>query len=145
MTGKGDTPRDAPVPPVLAALLERSSRTVARRVPRGARGGGAPAPEQRCTLERAPEFEGYRAAVDWPACAFWRELAEAFPDAKVVLTTRDAESWYESYHATIRGGMPTERPADDGSVDAMMQSVVVDRSFGGRLDRAALVEAYRRR
>jgi len=30
----------------------------------------------------------YTAAVDWPACAFWRPLAEEFPDAIVLLSTR---------------------------------------------------------
>ncbi len=30
-------------------------------------------------------FAGFQAAVDWPGCAYWRELAAAFPDAKVLL------------------------------------------------------------
>src|SRR5437588_453319 len=41
-------------------------------------------------------FEGYRAAVDWPTCNFWRELADYYPRSKVILTTRDPERWYES-------------------------------------------------
>ena len=35
-------------------------------------------------------FHGYRATVDWPAAAFWRELVERYPDAKVLLSRRDA-------------------------------------------------------
>jgi Sulfotransferase domain len=46
-------------------------------------------------------FEGYHAAVDWPVAAFWQELATAYPDAKVVLTTRSTESWCASYSQTI--------------------------------------------
>jgi len=46
-------------------------------------------------------FQGYNAAVDWPAAAFWRELAAAYPEAKVILTTRDAERWCQSYSDTI--------------------------------------------
>ena len=46
-------------------------------------------------------FAGYRASVDWPAAYFWRELAETYPDAKVVLSTRDVDAWYESFRATI--------------------------------------------
>ncbi len=46
-------------------------------------------------------FEGYNAAVDWPTAAFWHELAAAYPDAKVVLTTRAAERWCQSYSETI--------------------------------------------
>ena len=33
----------------------------------------------------------YEVAVDWPACAFYEELMEAFPEASVVLTVRDPE------------------------------------------------------
>src|SRR5205823_14132848 len=47
-------------------------------------------------------LEGYVAAVDWPASMLWRELAEANPDAPVLLTTRtDAQSWWSSVDATI--------------------------------------------
>lgn len=44
---------------------------------------------------------GYRSAVDWPACAFWRDLAEAYPDAKVILTVRDPDRWYASVRSTL--------------------------------------------
>jgi hypothetical protein len=43
----------------------------------------------------------YRAAVDWPVCNFWRELAVVFPDAKFILTERDPEKWYNSISQTI--------------------------------------------
>lgn len=48
-------------------------------------------------------LSGYGVAVDWPACAFYQELMEAFPDAKVILTLRDPDRWYESTRATIYG------------------------------------------
>ena len=44
---------------------------------------------------------GYRATVDWPGCNYYRELMAAFPDAKVLLTVREAEAWYDSIRATI--------------------------------------------
>ena len=34
-------------------------------------------------------LEGYRSTVDWPGCAYWRELMETYPQAKVILTVRD--------------------------------------------------------
>lgn len=46
-------------------------------------------------------FEGYSSCVDWPAAFFWRELSEYYPDAKILLTVRDAESWYTSMQNTI--------------------------------------------
>jgi len=44
----------------------------------------------------------YRATVDWPAAAFWRELWEWSPDALVLLSVRDdADAWWKSAHDTI--------------------------------------------
>jgi len=42
-------------------------------------------------------FVGYEATVDFPACVFYRELMQAFPDALVVLSVRDPEAWWRSY------------------------------------------------
>ena len=41
-------------------------------------------------------FADYRSVVDFPACNAWRELYEAYPDSKVVLTVRDPASWWKS-------------------------------------------------
>jgi hypothetical protein len=48
-------------------------------------------------------FGQYRAAVDNPACCVWRELVEAYPHAKVVLTLhpKGAKAWYDSTMDTI--------------------------------------------
>ncbi len=43
----------------------------------------------------------YDATVDWPACTFYEELMEKYPDAKVLLSVRDPERWYESTRNTI--------------------------------------------
>lgn len=45
-------------------------------------------------------FNGYVATVDNPGALFWRQLTQAFPEAIVVLSVRDAESWYESHSET---------------------------------------------
>jgi hypothetical protein len=42
-------------------------------------------------------FKGYRATMDWPTIHFWEQLAAAYPDAKILLTERDPESWWESH------------------------------------------------
>jgi hypothetical protein len=43
----------------------------------------------------------YRTIVDWPGASFWPELAAANPDALVLLSVRDPESWYRSASNTI--------------------------------------------
>jgi hypothetical protein len=42
----------------------------------------------------------YRSAVDAPTCYFYRELSAAYPEAKVILTVREPESWWKSARAT---------------------------------------------
>src|SRR5437879_1520361 len=46
-------------------------------------------------------FAGYNATVDWPNATYYKELAEAYPDAKVILTERDPDAWFDSTQATI--------------------------------------------
>ncbi|EPB81997.1 hypothetical protein HMPREF1544_11276 [Mucor circinelloides 1006PhL] len=46
-------------------------------------------------------YRGYSAAVDWPTAAFWLELHRKYPKAKMILTVRDADSWYKSVKNTI--------------------------------------------
>src|SRR5262249_44998992 len=46
-------------------------------------------------------FKGYAATVDYPGCSFWRELAQAYPSAKVLLSVRDPDKWFESTQETI--------------------------------------------
>ena len=46
-------------------------------------------------------YDGHKSAVDWPIAAFFRELFEAYPTARFVLTHRSPESWAESFGATI--------------------------------------------
>jgi hypothetical protein len=44
---------------------------------------------------------GCQAVCDWPAVAFAKELIEAYPEAKVVLTCRDVDSWHASTMKTV--------------------------------------------
>ncbi len=46
-------------------------------------------------------FVGFKATVDWPTASFYKELAAAYPEAKVILTERDPQAWYESTQQTI--------------------------------------------
>ncbi|SCL21411.1 hypothetical protein GA0070616_2293 [Micromonospora nigra] len=112
-------------------------------------------------------FAGYRATVDWPGVTFWRELVDAYPDAKVILTTRDAQAWYTSADRAI-GWMFRESATPFGRLilwyrlaamygrtmrgrwlmrhwGPMTKRLIWDRQFGGRFDdRAHTVEVYER-
>ncbi|KAG2228470.1 P-loop containing nucleoside triphosphate hydrolase protein [Thamnidium elegans] len=46
-------------------------------------------------------FEGYDAATDFSASTFYYDLYKKYPDTKVILTVRSADSWYTSVKNTI--------------------------------------------
>ena len=50
-------------------------------------------------------FAGFNSCVDWPSCHYWRELIAAYPKAKVILTARPAEAWWDSFAKTILLGI----------------------------------------
>ncbi|MEP7127738.1 MAG: sulfotransferase family protein [Chitinophagales bacterium] len=51
-------------------------------------------------------FKDYQSAVDFPAALYYREFMKQYPDAKVILTVRDADKWYDSASKTILKGIP---------------------------------------
>lgn len=91
-------------------------------------------------------FAGYRATTDYPSAVYWRELAEHYPDAKVVLSVRDPDMWFESTQATIFSpGGPLERGVAFGTGEwgPFFQSFTGE--FGEHLhDRAFLTGYFQR-
>ena len=90
-------------------------------------------------------FEGYRSAVDYPTAAFWRELADYYPGAKIIHTVRDPEEWFDSTQETIfRPGGFAATAMESGGTMADFFKVVI-RDFPGRLnDRAFMTDYFRR-
>jgi hypothetical protein len=46
-------------------------------------------------------LRGWGSCVDFPSSFYYRQIAAAFPDAKVILTVRDPGAWYDSFRDTI--------------------------------------------
>ncbi len=98
---------------------------------------------------------GFESTTDWPGAAFWRELVDHWPEAKVVLTVRDPEVWCESISRTIfrpptRLGRVLARAKRRvhphvALVYPMIRKVVVQGVFGGATgDRDHLLAVFRR-
>ena len=91
-------------------------------------------------------FDGFGAAVDWPAAAFWQPLADIYPDAKVVLSLRDGDSWFKSATDTIFRSMLEGLASEDATIRErllMAKEIIVDGTFNGDLtDRANAIAAY---
>jgi hypothetical protein len=84
-------------------------------------------------------FEGYASCVDWPSAHYWRELVQVYPEAKVILTWRSAESWWNSFSKTI---LQRIREIDDPA--SIGKALIERRIFGGRLgDREHALAVYR--
>src|SRR3954463_15245844 len=71
-----------------------------------------------------PVLGDYAAIVDWPGAGVWRDLAAAYPDALVLLSTRsDAASWLKSARSTILGNGPENKMEDDPSLPGFVPMV----------------------
>lgn len=89
-------------------------------------------------------FAGFRSTSDYPACSHWRALSEHYPDAKVVLTLRSADSWFESVSETIFA--PRMQGSLAGSPVEELMYLNVLAPFGDKLtDRAFMTDWYDRR
>jgi hypothetical protein len=87
-------------------------------------------------------FAGYRSTVDWPSATFYKELADAYPHAKIILTIRDPESWYASTQATIFARRIFEDAQGDWG--RMVMKVVGDLFDREMSNRAKLIQVYNR-
>jgi hypothetical protein len=90
----------------------------------------------------------YAATVDWPACAFWRELADIDREAIILLSTRDsAEQWWASMERTIVPVLKSEVPPDEPERAKHRRMVrdLLSKTFTPDWDRAgAAMAAYER-
>jgi hypothetical protein len=85
-------------------------------------------------------FDGYVAAVDWPAAAFWPELSAAYPNAPVLLSTRaSAEEWYRSASQTI---FSIDRSKMPGGPDPTFMQGIFSRFTLDYANPQAAMDAY---
>jgi hypothetical protein len=70
----------------------------------------------QAALGNMPDWQqflaGYTAQVDWPGATFYKELADAFPDAIVLLSVRDPDDWYRSATNTIFNAIDPSKTDD---------------------------------
>ncbi len=94
-------------------------------------------------------FRDFQATVDWPSARWWREIAAHFPDAKVLLSVRDPESWYKSMIDTIY--QPMKWPVPEGVPEIvrlqneMVRKAILTETFDNRFeDKAHAIEVFNR-
>jgi hypothetical protein len=92
-------------------------------------------------------FAGYRATVDWPGASFYKELMEAHPEARVLLSVRDPHRWYESTKNTIYATVnpSPEMIAAVGPAPRLNNDLIWKRTFGENFeDRQHAIEVFKR-
>ena len=92
-------------------------------------------------------FAGYLATVDWPGAAFYKELMEAHPEARVLLSVRDPHRWYESTKNTIYATVnpSPEMIAAVGPAPRLNNELIWKRTFGENFeDRQHAIEVFER-
>jgi len=92
-------------------------------------------------------YAGFNATVDWPGAQVWRELAETYPAARVILTVRPESEWWNSFSKTINVVVGQRDHIPDPHMRgcmAMGHAIVFERAFGGVTDEASVRAAFRR-
>jgi hypothetical protein len=88
-------------------------------------------------------FDGFASTVDYPGCTYWRELVAKWPEAKVILTLRDPDSWFESAHETVLSARMRDMLAQS-PIERFM-TATVNEDFGDRIeDREFMTDYFRR-
>jgi hypothetical protein len=89
-------------------------------------------------------FHHYHSVVDWPTCAFYKDLMSVYPDAKVILNVRDPEEWYDSMKETIYAIQPAFPWWFPGIVRKMHDDIIWGGSLKGVFkDREKAQAVYR--
>jgi hypothetical protein len=87
-------------------------------------------------------FDGFEAAVDWPAAGFWEEISAAFPEAIILHSERDPDAWWKSASETIFAKRAFDPP---GPMKEMLQSIMGSRFVANPGEnKEAAIAAYNR-
>src|SRR5262249_46664034 len=88
-------------------------------------------------------FKGYSATVDWPSAPFYEKLARHYPSAKVILSVRDPDAWFDSTQKTIFKNLDELITTRNDAWAQMAKAVIADM-FDGRIhDRAIATNVFR--
>lgn len=93
-------------------------------------------------------FRRYASCMDHPTCLYYADLMRAYPEARVILNTRDPEKWFRSWQGLFEGVgflrkvarfVPRIRRALD-IVDVLIR----DGEMGGSIDAESNIEILER-
>jgi hypothetical protein len=91
-------------------------------------------------------FANYNSSCDWPSCTFYKELADHYPKAKLILSLRDSKSWFKSVSNTIMPAMKKPEPGGPGHIlpGVFGPLLIGEQTFGDDFSEAHMIEVYER-
>ena len=93
-------------------------------------------------------FAGYVAMVDCPVCIYYKEIMEVFPEAKIILTVRDSQSWWKSFSRLmsvvnkarlLRFFVPKLRKLSE-----FADKIIIQNVFKGRMEKENCIHIFER-
>ena len=79
-------------------------------------------------------FDSYEVA-DWPAGLFYREVINTYPEAKVMITVRDPERWFESINGMLSQVRTLNLPVPRvRRVKRFIETYAINGLFEGKVD-----------
>ena len=101
-----------------------------------------------CSMDWGHLFKGYVATVDFPVCIYYKELMETFPEAKIILTVRDAENWWKSFNRLmsivnkvrfLRFFIPKLQ-----KISQFTDKIIIENVFNGKLEKDHCIKIFER-
>ncbi len=91
-------------------------------------------------------LEGYAAAVDCPVCLYYKELMDVFPEAKVILTLRDSDSWWRSFNRLMslvdKARLLCFLSPKLSKVARFTDTIIIENAFNGKLEKEQCIHIF---
>lgn len=90
-------------------------------------------------------LENYQACVDMPTCFYYSELMQAFPDALVILNTREPDKWFDSWQHLCSALDQVNDPDKIVRLEKFLPMVNAMREqyFGDPIERETCIAAFK--
>ena len=104
--------------------------------------------EKKSTMDWTLLFAGYVAIVDCPVCIYYKEIMEVFPEAKIILTVRNSQSWWKSFNRLmslvnkarlLRFLVPKLR-----KLSQFADKIIIENVFRGRMEKENCINIFER-
>jgi hypothetical protein len=93
-------------------------------------------------------FTGYAASVDCPACIYYKEIMEIFPEAKIIQTVRDSQAWWKSFNRLMslvdKARLLSFFIPKLRKLSQFADKIIIENVFGGRMEKKNCINIFER-